>query len=69
MESQLHMLQSPLHQLNQRCAIIEQEMLANVFACQRFHQYIYGKKVQFGSYHKPLESIMKKAMQNTSPRL
>ena len=69
MESQLHMLQSPLHQLNQRCAIIEQEMLANVLACQRFHQYIYGKKEQIGSYHKPLESIMKKAMQNTSPRL
>ena len=53
----------------QRYAIIEQEMLAVVFGCQRFHQYIYGKKVQIESDHKPLESIMKKALQNTPPRL
>ena len=33
----------------QRYVIIEQEMLAVVFACQRFHQYIYGKKVQIES--------------------
>ena len=42
-------------------------MLAVVFACQRFHQYIYRKKVQIVSEHKPLESIMKKARQNTAP--
>ena len=53
----------------QRYAIIEQKMLAVVFARQRFHQYIYGKKVQIESDHKPLESIMKKAMQNTPPQL
>ena len=53
----------------QRYIIIEQEMLAVVFACQRFHQYIYEKKVQIESDHKLLESIMKKAMQNTPPRL
>ena len=52
-----------------RYAIIEQEMLAVVFGCERFHQYIYGKKVQIESDHKPLESIMKKALQNTPPRL
>ena len=49
----------------QRYVIIEQEMLAVVFACQRFHQYIYGKKVQIESDDKPLKLIMKKAMQNT----
>jgi len=53
----------------QRYAAIEQEMLAVVFGCQSFHQYIYGKKVQIESDHKPLESIMKKALQNTPPRL
>ena len=41
--------------------------MAAVFACHRFHQYIYEKKVQIESDHKPLESIMKKAMQNTPP--
>jgi len=52
-----------------RYAPIEQEMLAVVFGCQRFHQYIYGKKVLVQSDHKPLESIMKKALHNAPPRL
>ena len=43
-----------LNLTQQRYASIEQEMLAVVFACQRFHQYIYGKKVQIESDHKPL---------------
>ena len=47
----------------------EQEMLAVVFKCQRFHQHIYGKKVTIHSDHKPLEAIMKKPLQNTPPRL
>ena len=53
----------------QRCAPTEQEMLAVVFGCQRFLQYIYGKKVIIQSDHKPLESIMKKPLQNTPPQL
>ena len=44
-------------------------MLAVVFGCQRFHRYIYGKKVNIQSDHKPLESIMKKELHNTPPRL
>ena len=44
-------------------------MLAMVFGCQRFHQYIYGKKVIIQSDHKPLETIMKKPLQNTPPQL
>ena len=44
-------------------------MLAVVFGCQRFHQYIYGKKVIIQSDHKPLEAIMKKPLQNTLSRL
>ena len=31
---------------------IEQEMLALVFACQKFHQYIYVNKVQIESDYK-----------------
>ena len=44
-------------------------MLAAVFACQRCHQYIYGKKVPIESDYKQLEKIMKKAMQNTQLQL
>ena len=55
--------------MQQRYAPIEQEVLAVVPGCQRFHQYIYGKKVVIQSDHKPLEVIMKKPLHNTSPRL
>ena len=51
-------------------AQIEKEMLAIVFACSKFHQYLYGKeKVQVQSDHKPLQSIMKKPLHRASPRL
>ena len=57
------MLQSHLHQLKKDIyAVIKQEILAVIFECQRFHQYIYEKKVHIENYHKPLESIMNKAM-------
>ena len=55
--------------MQQRYASIEQEVLAVVPGCQRFHQYIYGKKVVIQSDHTPLEVIMKKPLHNTSPRL
>ena len=41
----------------QNYAQIEKELLAVLFACKRFHQYIYGKKVVVESDHKPLEAI------------
>ena len=62
-------LSKSLTAMQQRYAPIEQEMLAVVFGCQRFHQYIYGKKATIQSDHKPLETIMKKPLQNTPPRL
>ena len=40
---------------------IELECLAIVFACQKFHQYIFGKKVHIETDHKPLEIIVRKA--------
>ena len=55
--------------MQQRYAPIEQEILAVVFGCQRFHQYIYRKNVTVQSDHKPLEVIMKKPLQNAPPRL
>nr|XP_022907482.1 uncharacterized protein K02A2.6-like [Onthophagus taurus] len=37
---------------------IEKEFLAIVFACIKFHQYIYGRQVEVISDHKPLEVII-----------
>ena len=54
--------------MQQRYAPIEQEMLVVVFGCQRFHQYIYGKKVIIQIDRKPLEAIMKKPLQNNPPQ-
>ena len=43
-------------------AQIEKELLAVVFTCNRFHQYIYGKTITVESDHKPLEAILKKPL-------
>ena len=49
----------------QPSAPTEQEMLVVVFECQRFRDYMYGKKVII----QPLEAIMKKPLQNTMQQL
>ena len=46
-------------------AQIEKEMLAIVFAMERFDTYVYGRKVFVESDHKLLESICKKGLQST----
>jgi hypothetical protein len=48
---------------------IEKELLSIVFACQKFHQYIYGKKIIIENDYKPLESILKKPLNQTPARL
>ena len=48
---------------------IEKELLAVVFALERFHQYTYGKTVDVESDHKPLEAITQKALCHAPPRL
>ena len=52
-----------------RYANIEREMLAVVFACERFHTYIYGNNVTIESDHKPLETIQLKNISKAPPRL
>ena len=42
---------------NKSNSIEEKELQAVVFACERFHQYIYGKRVTVFSDHKPLERM------------
>ena len=50
-------------------AIIEKELLAVLFGCERFHQFVNGSEVTIISDHKPLESIMKKPLSKAPARL
>ena len=62
-----------LTETQMRYAQIEKEMLAIVFGCVKFHQYIYiyifGKTITVQTDHKPLESFMKKPLYLASVRL
>ena len=58
-----------LNATEQNYAQIEKELLAIVFACNKFHHYIYGFHTIIQSDHQPLESIMKKPLHQISPRL
>ena len=51
-----------MNDTQRRYAQIEKELLAVVFACKRFHQYVYGKTITVESDHKPLEAILKKPL-------
>ena len=50
-------------------AQIEKEMLAIVFAVERFEQCVYGRPVKVESDNKPLESIFKKSLTSAPKRL
>ena len=53
-----------------RYAQIEKELLAIVFACERFDTYIYGRDVvSVETDHKPLEAIVRKALNSGPQRL
>ena len=48
----------------------EKECLAIVFACTKFDQHIYGRTMAtIHTYHKPLETIFKKALLTAPKRL
>ena len=52
-----------------RYANIEREMLAVVYACEKFHNYVYGRHFTVRSDHKPLEMIHLKNLGAAPPRL
>ena len=59
-----------LTQTQQNYTQIEKEMLAVVFGCTRFHEYIYGlPNVEVETDHKPLEAILKKPLHQAPARL
>ena len=52
-----------------RYAQIGKEMLAIVFACEKFAYYVYGQLVTMQSDHKLVESVFKKSIAVNTPRL
>ena len=51
-------------------AQMEKEMLAIVFGCERFHDYLYGQReITVESDHKPLEAILRKPIHQAPLRL
>ena len=50
-------------------AQIEKEQLGVVFACKRFHSYIYGRTTNIETDHLPLIAISKKPLCDAPPRL
>ena len=52
-----------------RYANIERELLAIVWGAQKFHTYVYGRRVIVETDHKPLESIFRKPLNDAPPRL
>ena len=52
-----------------RYATIEKEMLAIVFALEKWHQFAYGRSVLVNTDHKPLEAISKKPLDRAPKRL
>ena len=52
-----------------RYANIERELLAIVFACERFNTYMLGRPFTLESNHKPLEMIHQKSLASAPPRL
>ena len=52
-----------------RLAQIEKELLAAVFACRKFHDFIYGHRVTIQTDHKPLVTIVKKPLHAAPERL
>lgn len=59
-----------LTEAEERYAQIEKEMLAIVFACNKFHLFIYGRRIEVQTDHQPLLGIMRKDLASIpSPRL
>lgn len=48
---------------------IEKEMLAVLFGLEKFNQFVYGRKVEVNSDHKPLSAIYKKDLNKVPVRL
>lgn len=50
-------------------AQIEKELLSVAFSCNRFHQYLYGRRFYIENDHKPLKFILSKPLASCPPRI
>lgn len=48
---------------------MKKELMAIVFACEKFHQYVYEQSFKVVKDHDPLEAVTKKNLNQISPRL
>ena len=58
-----------MNETQQHWAQIEKELLAVLFACKCFRQYVFGKPVTVESDHRPHQSIFRKPLSQVPPRL
>ena len=58
-----------LMETEQRYSNIERELLAIVFALEKFNHYTFGRTITVQSGHQPLQSIWKKSIVSASPGL
>lgn len=58
-----------LNSTQQRYNHIEKDLLDVVFGCERFHYYLYGKKFQIQTDHRPLLGLLRKPLDDISPRI
>ena len=58
-----------LNSAEKNYAQIEKELLAILFGCTQYHQYISSKHVTVETDHKPLEYVFKKPLTAAPPRL
>ena len=52
-----------------RYSQIEKELLAVIFGLEKFHHFTYGILVHVESDHKPLQSILQRALHESAARL
>ena len=62
-------LSKSLTQAEVNYANIERELLAVLFACEKLHNYTFGRLVTIHTDHKPLESILQKPISLAPARL
>ena len=48
---------------------LEKETLAITFGCERFHQYLFAKKIKVNTDHKPLIDIFKRPLHESPARI
>ena len=58
-----------LNETQQRYAQVEKELLAVVYGCEKFKQFIYGNEIRIETDHKPLVSMCKKPLHKLTARI